>query len=212
MKQLPAALILEKNKLAGSSPWLVLLDVTLINPQDPEDTTEFHLVRNTENVWFGSPSQEYTAFPFELEPTTFDSKGQIPTVTLRVSNVTRVLQGDMEAYGGGTGSSVTVTVVNNANLAENYSELEMTFEIISTSANAQWIEIILGASNPLNQRFPLDRYIPTHCAWAFKSIECGYTTGAYTTCNRTLDQCEARARQASFGGFLGLRTGALRVV
>ena len=209
MKKLPSPLIIEKNKLNAASPWLILLEITLVNPADSEDTSVFRFVRNTENITYDS--QEYTAFPFEIEPTKYTSKGEIPTVTLRVSNITRIIQADLETYNGGVGSSVTVTVVHADNLSENYAELEMTFEVVACSTNAQWVVFTLGAPNPLRQRFPLDRYIPTHCCWRFKGVECGYA-GEETECNHTYTTCVALGRQQSFGGFLGLRSGKLRVV
>lgn len=210
MKQLPAALIIEKNKLASTSPWLVLLDITLIDAANPANTTVLRLVRNTENVTFGG--NLYTAFPFNIEPTQYSSKGEIPTVTLQACNITRAIQEDLEAYNGGIGSTVLVTVVSAAHLAEDYAELQMLFDVIACTTDATWVTFTLGAPNPLTKRFPLDRYLPNHCGWAFKSCECGYAGVTYTTCNRTYTDCETRGRTARFGGFLGLRSGGVRVV
>jgi len=75
------------------------------------------------------PANKYIAFPFELEPTKQTSKGEIPTLTVRVSNITRLIQPYLEALDGGIGSIVKITVVNSAHLSENYSELEMTFDV-----------------------------------------------------------------------------------
>lgn len=202
MKTLPASLLLEKNKLATKNPWLVLLDVYLT------DDTELYFVKNTENITFSG--REYSAINFEIEPTKESTKGEIPTVTLRVSNVTRILQAHLEALSGAVGSSVTVRVVNAAHLTENYSELEMTLDVLSSHADALWVAFTLGAPNPLRRRFPLYRYIADHCAWAFKGRECNYTGGA-TSCKRTLDDCRNLNNSVRFGGFKGLSGGNVRL-
>ncbi len=206
MKNLPSALIIEKNKLNTASPWLILLEITL---QSGAANETFYFVRNTENVTYNG--QAYTAFPFEIEPSRLTSKGDIPTVTLRVSNITRILQAYLESYNGGVGSTVKVTVVHAANLAESFAELEMEFEVIACSTDAEWVVFTLGSPNPLRQRCPLERYIASHCNWKFKGDECGYS-GAETVCNRTYEQCVERGQTARFGGFLGLRSGTVKVV
>jgi len=172
MKNLPANLIIEKNKLASPNPWLILLEITLT------DETILRFVRNTEDITFSG--NVYTAFPFELEPTKQDNKGEIPTVTLSVSNVTRVIQKYLDELEGGIGSTVKITVVNAAHLSENYSELEMTFDVLACHSTAQWVVFTLGAPNPLRQRFPLERYMALHCSFVFESAECSYT-GKTTT-------------------------------
>lgn len=205
MKDLPIALIFEKNRLASASPWLILLEITLTD----EGTTKLRFARNTEDVVFNG--ETYKAFPFEIEPTKQSSKGEIPTVTLRVSNITRLIQPYLEELDGGVGSAVKVTVVNVDHLKENYSELEMTFDVLACQSTAQWITFTLGAPNPLRQRFPLNQFIALHCRWRFKGVECGYS-GAETACSRTLKRCRELDNSARFGGFAGMRTGAVRVV
>lgn len=195
MKNLPANLILEKNKLASTGAWLLLLDVNL------PDTSVLRLARNTDNVTFGGNT--YTAFPFEIEASNEGSQGEIPTVTLRLSNVTRNLQGYLEAQGGAVGASVVLTVVSSLYLAENYSELQLTYDVLAATADAQWVVFTLGAAFPQRRRFPLLRAIAHHCAWTYKGRECNYG-GGLTACKRTLADCQAHANAARFGGRPGL--------
>jgi phage-related protein len=202
MKNIPAALILEKNKLATPNPWLLLFDVML-----PESTT-LYVVRNTEDIIFNGHT--YTAFPIKFEPTKQASKGEIPTVSLRISNVTRVLQAYMEQFAGGIGSTVTFRVVNAAYLSENYAELTMTYDIIAAVSDAHWITITLGAPNPLRSIYPQFRYNAHFCNWQFKSVECGYA-GASEICKRTLAYCRQLNNSPRFGGFPGLGGGGVRL-
>lgn len=201
MKNIPAALILEKNKLASPNPWLIMLDMTLPNG------SVIRIVRNTEDVVY--QGNTYSKFPFEIEPTTQSSKGEIPTVSLRVGNVTRILQAYLEDMNGLVGSTVKITVVNAAYLSENYAELEMTFDVKATGSDAYWVTFTLGSPNPLKNRFPLYRYIAAHCNWQFKSRECNYS-GSSETCKRTLDYCRILNNSKRFGGYMGLQGGGVR--
>jgi len=169
MKNLPANIILSKNQLAAKAAWLIFIEITLT------DNTVLRFVRNNKNVTYPIiDGHEYLASPFEIEPTKQTSKGEIPTVSLKVSNVTRLIQPQMQALQGGVGSTVKLTVVNSELLAENYSELEMFFDILAAYSTAEWIVFTLGAPNPLRLRFPLHRYLALHCRWRFETEECGY--------------------------------------
>jgi len=199
MKNLPAALIIEKNRLTSEGAWLILLDIAL--PQPPADPLIVRLVKNNEDITF--QGHVYTAFPFDIEATQSDSAGQIPTVKLSISNVTRTLQGYIEGYHGGLGAAVTVTVVNSELLTEDYAELQMTFEVLESDSTSQFITFMLGAPNPLRKRFPLYVAIARHCNWRFKARECNYS-GSDTTCKRTLDDCKSKGNSGRFGGRPGL--------
>ena len=204
MRSLPNNLLLEKNKLEGGNPWLILLDVVI----DP--LTTIYLVRNTEDIVF--QTRTYTAFPFEIDPFVQKSKGELPSVGLKVSNVTRAVQVHLENNDGLVGNAVTLRVVNNGLLAENYAELTETFEITACFADAQWVNLTLGYPNPMSRRFPLYRYLADHCRYVsqFKGAECGYT-GALTSCKGTLEDCRAKGNSTRFGGFPGLGKGGVRL-
>lgn len=202
MKTLPANLILEKNKLATTSAWLLLVDITL------PDASHIRLARNNVDVPF--QSNNYTAFPFDIDSTKSSGQGEIPAVQLRVSNVTRLLQAYVEQHNGGVDYTVTITVVNSAYLAESYAELQMTYDVLACQSDSQWITFTLGAPNPLRRRYPLYRAIANHCNWTYKGRECNYI-GALTTCKRTLADCRAHVNSARFGGRPGLTSSGLRL-
>lgn len=204
MKTLPLALRQAKNQFGQDSPWLILVDIDLTSLGGPL----FNLVANNEDITFNSTT--YTAFPMKIDLPKESSRGEIPTLSLSVSNVTRLLQVEMEAYGGGVTAPVTLYIVNAGLLAENYAELTMDFEILSAECTSQWASLTLGASNPLRRRFPLHRYIASHCNWQYQGVECAYA-GAITTCKRTLDDCILHSNSARFGGFRGLADGSLRL-
>lgn len=204
MLTLTPALILEKNRLTSTHPWLLLIEVTT-----PGATMYF--VRNTEDFLYNGVL--YTAFPFDIEADKQETKGQIPTVTLRVSNITRAVQAEIEQYSGLVGEEVRLIVVNSDNPLEDYSDLTFDFEILACSATAIWVTFILGAPNLLTKRFPLYRYMSNFCRYVgfFKGPECGYS-GGVTTCKGTLADCQAKANSERFGGFVGLSPSGLRLV
>jgi phage-related protein len=201
MKNLPAVVVHQKNKISTSSAWIVLLDISI--------TTTFYLCSNNESVSFGGHT--YEPFPFDLEPHEENNKGEIPTLSLKVANVTQLIQEQIEENDGGVGSSITIRVVNSDYLTSDYSELEMEFSILAAEASAEWLTLTLGAPNPLRRRFPPWRYISSHCHWDFKSVECGYSGGA-TVCDRTWERCQALNNTVRFGGYRGLTQKGWRVV
>ena len=85
--QISSIAVEEKNKLATDSVWLLAMKITI--PGSPSDTI-VRVVKNTENIsWAG---ETYQAFPFEIEPIMAESKGEVPRVDVRVSNVNRALE------------------------------------------------------------------------------------------------------------------------
>ena len=214
MKNIPLALRQAKNAFGQDSAWLMLLTLTLPSP----DNTVFRIVPNTEDIVF--QGNTFTAFPVQIELPKETNSGEIPSISLQVSNVTRVLQTHVEALNGALGATVELIIVNAGLLSENYAELTMEFEVLQVTCTAQWATLKCGASNPLRRRFPCDKYFAGHCNWQFNSpavraaatgigAECAYT-GSDTTCDRTLAACEAKNNAPRFGGFPGLQSGGLR--
>jgi len=159
----------------------------------------------------------YTAYGFQIEPFTQDTKGQITSLKIRVTNAGRLLTSDIEALDGGAGSIVRLIIANSGIITEDYSELTLEFEVLSTVESAQWIEFTLGVPSPLRERFPLMKYLALHCDHVYTGgvadsqyVECGYA-GALTTCKRTLADCEAHSNEVRFGGKPGLASGGMRI-
>ena len=203
MKTLPANVILEKNKLATDSAWLLLLDVDITG----NGSVDYRLVRNTEDITYSG--NVYTAYPFELDIVGRSADGRIPRISLRVSNVNLTLSSYLEANDGMAGGTIKIIIINSENLGEDYSELEMDFEIISSSANNLWITFILGVPSPLRQIFPMYGYSADSCNWEYASVECGHSGGS---CNRTYKNCGDNSNTARYGGQLGLRSGITKII
>jgi len=120
------------------------------------------------------PVLHYSPFNFDLETIASDGKGTIPAVDLKVSSLSTLLQPYLLQLQGGVGSVVKITVVNSAYLTEDYSELELMFNVTATTTSRDYITFRLGAINPIMQRFPRNRYIALHCRHKFRHAICGY--------------------------------------
>jgi len=205
MKLIPNALILEKNKLASQEPWLLLLRLML----DDDPAEYIYLARNTEDVVYGG--QVYTAFPFEIGEFKQANSGEIPSISLRVCNIMQSLQSEIELYDGLVDRNVMFYLVHNAHLVDGtgYEALTWSFNITGCVVTWEWVTFILNAPNPLRRRFPLYRYMPNHCPWIFKGVECKYTGSG--TCKKTLLTCRALNNALNFGGHIGLGAGGMRI-
>lgn len=201
--------ITDKNSLASDTVWLLALAITIPGVADP-----VRVVRNNENItWDG---ETWVAFPFEIDEIGEESKGEVPQVEIRVSNVSRAMEAYLQAYdtytkaNGYTPITVTIYVLNSKNLASSTPEVEHLFELKHPKTNSVWATFVLGASNPFNQRYPQARILKNHCRFIFKGTLCAYA-GAETTCNKTLVRCRALSNSERFGGFPGVGVGGLRL-
>ncbi len=200
---LPVSVILEKNKLASPNPFLLFLDVQVGSGEGDW----VYLVRNTENKFLGA--QEYTAFPFEVDTTIDTSKGDIPSLTLRVSNVTRVLEAYLEELDGLIEKQIVLRLINAANLDD--VAIELTYDIIGTNYDENWVYFTLGAPSPLRKRFPRYKFIAKYCNWVPGGLECG-KSAAIGVCRRTYEDChDTYSNTPRFGGYLGLSNPSVRL-
>lgn len=173
--------------------WAVLLKIKTYGG------TIFRLCANTEDIiWPVTDGNTYIAFPFQLDEIGDTSKGEVPQVTIRVSNVSRVMQVYMEAEDGMIDAEVILRVVHSthittaskgAGIHNGTPEVELNFDVIDSSADPTWATFILGASSPYRLRFPRNRVMKNYCRFReFKGLLCKYV-GPETTCDRSLKTC-----------------------
>lgn len=201
---LPANLIIEKNKLNAQYPWLILLEFQLNDPGEQV----FRFVRNHPNVTF--QGNVYNGFNFDLGLIQQNIDGEIHDTILSISGVTYALQADLEKFDGATDAEITLTLVHADNLSEDYSELELYFDVLSTHIGQLSIDFTIGAPSPLLQRLLTQRYFADFCSYReFKGPRCKYV-GGFTTCNRRFADCRERSNSSRFGGCPGLRVDGVR--
>lgn len=194
---------LEKNKLNSDGAWILLLEVQVAGLPDI-----IRVCRNNDDVtWNGFG---WVAFPFELGDISEDTKGTIPSVELKVSNVTKALQYYLEQANGGVQSKVILRVVHSKHLDLTSPELEEVFSVTKVSADAMWVTFTLGMNYPNGARRPLRRYLKNFCPFKYKQIECG-SNSSYQSCDKTLTACRERGNSTRFGGEEGIPSGGMYI-
>lgn len=206
---LSSEIIREKNKLEGGGTFIVLLEIDVPGLDEPIRVTS----DSVETTWNGAT---YAPFPFEIAEVTDDTKGQIPNVELRVSNVTRALEKYVQEYdyycklNGYREVEAKLMVVHSEHLDEPSPIVEYVFTVTKITSTPLWMTFTLGARNTFGIRFPVERIMKAKCRYkVFKGPLCGYS-GSETWCDRTLARCKELGNQERFGGFPGV--GRLIVV
>ena len=218
---LSSSIISRKNKISDTGAWLILLELIMptaiqnyeIVTHDGDElihdgeilysdvTNVLRFANNTEDVVWDS--ENWVAFPFNLNDVVEDGKGGLPTFSIDVSNVGRVLTKIIEDVAGAVGSTARLILVHSDLLNED-PVFDEKYSIISCSVNLDWISFTLGAENPLRNRAPKQRYLMDHCRYkVFKGTLCGYG-GAESECNRTFARCVELGNTTRFGGFPGV--------
>jgi phage-related protein len=205
-KFLSVATVIEKNKIASDTPFLVCLEIDVLDPATNTLVETFYLVRNAEDVvWQG---HTYVAMSFDIE---FKSEANaIAPIQLRMFDYTRAVMERMQAYGGGIGSTVRVIVLN-AGALDQPAEIMEHFSVVGAQAQNYTILWTLGAENILEITFPKRRQLRDRCSWRYKSGQCKYT-GAKATCDLSLqgpNGCAAHFNTINFGGFPGINSNGV---
>ena len=200
---IPAEIILEKNKISNTSPWLILLDIILTSE------ITLRLTSNLSEVTF--QGETYMPYAMEIGHVAQSLDGSIPDISIGVSNADRVVQGYIEALNGAVDCEVVMYIVHQGNLASDFSDLERHFIIQSTVCTNEYVVFSLGLQSPTYMRFPLYRTMGNHCNWLFKGSECGYGGGT-AECDHTLKTCQLLGQSKNFGGFPGLNSSGTRFI
>jgi lambda family phage minor tail protein L len=200
---LSVASIIEKNRLSSDVPWLILLDVDVVDPNTSAVVETMHLVRNPDPVTFNGFTYQPASFDVELKSTA----GEQSTINLSIKDYTLAVQKKMQDYGGGVGFMVALMVVNAGNLAQPPEVIEY-FEVIGAETANYVCQFTLGAENNITKAFPRRRQTKDFCQWRYKGEECGYT-GSMPSCDLSLkgpNGCAAHQNVIHFGAYPGINT------
>lgn len=164
---------------------------TLLEIQTP---TPICLVDDNQDFIFGGKTFE--RFPFALNGITESSKGEIPKVTISISNVTNLIVQILEQ-----GIDDTPVIIRIVREGEITADLEFNFVAQSVSYDEQNITLDLTAPADYTRSFPSSKY-NNCCSFVFKGWRCRYS-GSATSCNKTEKRCKELGNFARFGGFYG---------
>jgi len=195
MRVLSSASLIEKNKLATDSAWLILLEIGFTEP--------IQIIANNEDVLWDSKT--WQAFPFEVDTIGESGKGEIVSVGVKVSNVTGEIQQIVESLNGANNTPVVVRVINTVT-ATTTPDLELNFVVDSSSFDEQWLTFKLTGGVCLTRRVPQWRYLQNFCRFTerYGGIECGVSAATkvtFPTCNGTNANCIERGNAVRYGGF-----------
>lgn len=207
-KHISVVTAIEKNRLSSDTPFLVCLDIQVIDPATGAQVETIHLVRNNEAITFNG--FDYQAFMFDIELKQ-DAGTQNP-VSLVMTDYSKAIQARMQAYGGGIGFKVTIMVVNAGALTQPPEIIE-DFEVIGASSSNYVCSFELGVESALAKTFPRRRQTRDFCQWRYKEVStCGYS-GTLPSCDLTLkgsNGCAAHNNAIHFGAFPGINSNGAR--
>jgi lambda family phage minor tail protein L len=175
-----------KDSLASASPWVWLYEIEV-----PTSTpTRYRLARHNQAITFNG--NEYVPFPVAHASTTENTKGDLPTVTMTISNIGREVTSNLESYNGLIGQPVRIMLVSLEDLDSSSPVMQEEYEILSVSARDDHVSASLGTYNALRATFPAQRAIRDHCRHVYRSAECGYSVSSgdaqyLSSCDKSFD-------------------------
>jgi phage-related protein len=207
-QSLSVATALEKNRLDSDVPFLVAIDIEVVNPATAVVVEVLHFVLNSEEITFNGVVYQPAIFDVKFS----NEAGAQSTVDLTVKDLTGAVQARMEEYGGGVGFNVTMYVLNAGALDEEPEVVEF-FQVTGSSAADYHCHFRLGAENEVMKTFPRRRQTKDFCQWRYKDpVTCRYT-GGLATCDLTLqgaNGCAAHNNTINFGAYPGLNSNGMR--
>jgi len=200
MLSLSDIVIETKNDISSSESMIVLLQLDVPSLQDP-----IYLARNNEDITWNSI--DWLTFPFDIDDLTDDTTGEVPEVSIKLGNASRVIEQYLLEYDLWLKANVhqaviaTLYIINTADIANNTPIVTYEFEVSSFNTDSEWAYFKLTFKNFYNMRFPKNRMMRNSCRWRFGSTECGYTIIGAETCNKTLTDCKNYDNSTRYGAF-----------
>ena len=165
MKTLDADLIVEKNQLYSTNPWIALLEVDV----DGSDT--WHLAAYPEDVSWNS--ETWTAFPVYIESFSEAASGRLEGLKLNVANVLQTVSAYVE-NGSLLGNDVTIYFVNKAHLDITSNVPTYTYRINKITTTDTVAVFELGHNDLIRLHWPWQRFVRDRCRFKFRGDRCNY--------------------------------------
>ena len=160
--------VMEKNELVSGNIWLWLYEIEV--PTDPP--TRYRFCRTTEQVTFRG--NIYYPFPIQHEGQKETQAGDLPTITLTVSNVSREVMSVLEEHQGLLGQPCRIILVSAPALDTGEAVIQQDFKIINLSATDEAITAGLGDISLYETMVPSQRMMRNYCRHQYRSAACGY--------------------------------------
>lgn len=181
--------------------------------------TIFDYLGTNVNKCFAAYSQDvifdgitYEKFPITHDQITENTKGEIDTTKVQISNISRLIEYYLQNYDL-RGKKVTIKLVDADLLDDPDAYIEFSNYIDSYASNVKDVVFTLMSKfDILNLMLPTILWMRDWCQWEFacpairalgRGEECGYT-GSETTCNRTWQRCQELGNSRRFLGARGI--------
>jgi len=187
----------EKSKEANQPIFLYQVD-----DYDGASTNLYFTSYDTNVTYDG---QEYIRYPIKHETIEENTNGQIDTIRLTLSNVSRDIQLYLETYDL-RAKKISIKQVWADQLADTDAYLEYVYYIDNYSADQINVQFSLTSRfDVMDVTLPSRVYSRNFCGWIFSGTECGYS-GAEATCDKTKTRCKVLNNFIGFGGFPSVPT------
>lgn len=217
MRTLPVGWADQVNQLHATSPFAWCWRLPLV--RSPSLVLYAGLTNYREQLTI-TGAEEFYPWPIEMSAIESRGDGTLPAMTLTIGNRPRLLAQFFEdpPASDGTGMFGKSAFAHVLNVEDPSQAWDFEFTIQSASLSDESATLQLEHPNYLDVTVPQERHNPAHCRHRFGSEACGYVINAvafFTTCNKTLSDCELRGFDMSsrrlpklqperFGGFLGI--------
>jgi phage-related protein len=198
MQNLSSSYITGKNKLQDPNPKLLLLKWVC------DTETQRFAANASENIaWDG---ESWIAMPVEIGPIRL-ARDELPQLAIQVADPSGALHAVVEQYHGAEDAVIDIYCPYYGDLAETTNIPHFVLENVGCRVKSPWVFFTLGIrDNPTEQMDPADKLLKDFCRFSFPNsndARCPYTGGGYSSCDKTLADCQERnaADAARFGGF-----------
>lgn len=166
--------------------WLYSIDI----PTTPK--TKLRITPYPEQVEFEKNSEgvNIVYYPFDIghAPTNQDVEGKLPSVGLRVQNVTLTMADFLASHNGLIGERVRIVCIQKPRLPDGAPVIDDTFEIQTAEVTDGAVSFQLGQYSLYRTGFPNRRITREYCAHEYGGAGCGYDVtraGALQSCDKT---------------------------
>lgn len=212
MKDLAGTVIANaRAQLTNLHPFVWLLEIVVpSSPPTVARLTNFDEVVSRGTGPTGIPL-EYQPIALALGEMRTTNKADMSDVVINVTNVKKDLMSFLETYDGLVGQDIRLRLVNVLELTNPAAQIELAGRIATTTCTPAVVTFRMGSPNLTRALFPKNRYLAHHCIWRFGGPECGYVIpvsptesigGGFSTCGRTVDECEIRGADEEARGIL----------
>ncbi len=193
MLSVPQSIMEEVHRLQSSGSVLFLASAPAYDK---------YLVNNLTDVWWRGRNWEKAGFI--IEGIGEDPDTHAPELLVHFSNIGGWVEEDVLASGNYARAEINLYVVNS-NCLDKYTPIySVKLQLQKVTCTRKVVTFKVGLNSPLLLPFPSWKFHGSICQYAeFKGELCGYV-GDYTTCDRTLLQCQQRGNVERFGAQLGL--------